>query len=176
MKIAVAGIGYVGLANAILLAQHNDVTLVDVVQAKVDLINNQCSPLSDPEIETYLAQVPLKLKATTDSRVAYGEADCVVIATPTDYDPEGNYFDVSSVEQVIAQAAELNPTAVIVIKSTVPVGFSEAISEKYHARILFSPEFLREGRALYDNLYPARIIVGAPKGVHITLTNTPCYC
>ena len=153
-----------GLANAILLAQHNDVTLVDIVQVRVDLINARRSPLSDTEIENYLAQVPLQLKATTDSRAAYSEADCVVIATPTDYDAEGKHFDVSSVEQVVAQTLEVNQDAVIVIKSTVPVGFTEAISEKYHAKILFSPEFLREGRALYDNLYPSRIIVGSPKG------------
>ena len=163
MNITVAGIGYVGLANAILLAQNNEVTAVDVVQSKVDKINAKRSPLADREIEAYLAEKPLKLTATTDGASAYRNADFVIISTPTNYDPVKNYFDTSTVESVIEQVMEVNPHAIMVIKSTVPVGFTLSVRERYGSEnILFSPEFLREGRALYDNLYPSRIIVGAP--------------
>ena len=163
MKIAIAGTGYVGLANAILLAQHNDVTAVDVVQSKVDQINAKKSPLSDPEIEDYLAHKPLRLTATMDGDGAYRDADFVIVSTPTNYDPVKNYFDTSSVESVVRQVMAVNPDAVIVIKSTVPVGYTLSLRDKLACRrLLFSPEFLREGRALYDNLYPSRIIVGAP--------------
>ena len=163
MKIAIAGTGYVGLANAVLLAQHNTVRAVDLVQAKVDRINAKKSPLADPEIEEYLATRELDLVATTDGESAYRDADFVIVSTPTNYDPAKNYFDTSSVETVIQQVMTLNPEAIIVVKSTVPVGFTMSIREKYGCdNIIFSPEFLREGKALYDNLYPSRIIVGAP--------------
>lgn len=163
MKIAIAGTGYVGLANAVLLSQHNDVTAVDLAQEKVDLINAKQSPLADPEIQDYLANRPLRLTATTDGDAAYREADYVIISTPTNYDPVKNYFDTSSVEAVIQQVMAVNPKSIMVIKSTVPVGYTLSIREKMHSdNIIFSPEFLREGRALYDNLYPSRIIVGAP--------------
>ena len=163
MKITIAGAGYVGLANAVLLSQHNDVTAVDLAQEKVDLINAKQSPLADPEIQDYLANCPLRLTATTDGDAAYREADYVIISTPTNYDPVKNYFDTSSVEAVIQQVMAVNPKSIMVIKSTVPVGYTLSIREKMHSdNILFSPEFLREGRALYDNLYPSRIIVGAP--------------
>ena len=163
MKIAIAGTGYVGLANAVLLSQHNEVTAVDLVREKVDLINARKSPLADREIEEYLATRPLHLTATTDGDAAYREADYVIISTPTNYDPVKNYFDTSSVEAVIRQVMAVNPNAMMVIKSTVPVGYTLAVREKYGCdNILFSPEFLREGRALYDNLYPSRIIMGAP--------------
>lgn len=163
MKIAIAGTGYVGLANAVLLSQHNDVTAVDLAQEKVDLINAKQSPLADPEIQDYLANRPLRLTATTDGDAAYREADYVIISTPTNYDPVKNYFDTSSVEAVIQQVMAVNPKPIMVIKSTVPVGYTLSIREKMHSdNIIFSPEFLREGRALYDNLYPSRIIVGAP--------------
>ena len=165
VKIAIAGTGYVGLANAILLAQHNEVTAVDLVQAKVDQINAKKSPLADPEIEDYLAHKPLHLTATTDGDAAYRDADFVVVSTPTNYDPVKNYFDTSSVESAVRQVMAVNPNAVIVIKSTVPVGYTLSLRDKLSCkRLLFSPEFLREGRALYDNLYPSRIIVGAPEG------------
>ena len=165
MKIAIAGTGYVGLANAILLAQHNQVTAVDLVKEKVALINARKSPLADPEIEDYLAHRPLNLTATTDRDVAYRDADFVIVSTPTNYDPSKNYFDTSSVESVVRQVMAVNPHAAIVIKSTVPVGYTLSLREKLScSRLLFSPEFLREGRALYDNLYPSRIIVGAPEG------------
>ncbi|WNX83429.1 nucleotide sugar dehydrogenase [Agathobaculum sp. NTUH-O15-33] len=161
MNIAIAGTGYVGIANAILLAQHNEVTAVDLVRAKVDLINAKRSPLADPEIEEYLSEKSLNLTATTDSKSAYRTADFVVICTPTNYDPVKNYFDTSSVETVIAEVLAVNPKAIMVIKSTVPVGFTIWAHKKFDSKnILFSPEFLREGRALYDNLYPSRIIVG----------------
>jgi UDPglucose 6-dehydrogenase len=161
MKIAVAGLGYVGLSNAVLLAQHNKVTAVDILKEKVDLINNKKSPIADPEIQEYLATKNLDLAATTDFAAAYGDANFIIICTPTDYDPKKDYFDTSSVETVIEQSLSLNPDAVIVIKSTVPVGYAESAIRKYNTkRILFSPEFLREGKALYDNLYPSRIIVG----------------
>lgn len=163
MKIAIAGTGYVGLANAVLLSQKNQVVAVDLVQEKVDQINARKSPLADREIEEYLATKPLQLTAITDGEVAYRGADYVIISTPTNYDPVKNYFDTSSVEAVIRQVMAVNPNAVMVIKSTVPVGYTASLREKYGCEsILFSPEFLREGRALYDNLYPSRIIVGTP--------------
>lgn len=163
MKIAIAGTGYVGLANAVLLAQKNTVTAVDLVQAKVDMINAGQSPLSDPEIENYLKNKELNLVATTEGENAYRDADFVIVSTPTNYDPQKNYFDTSSVEAVIKQVMKVNPSAIIIIKSTVPVGFTMSIREMMNCdNIIFSPEFLREGKALYDNLYPSRIIVGAP--------------
>ena len=163
MKIAIAGTGYVGLSNAILLAQYNEVTAVDLLQEKVDLINAKKSPIVDREISQYLAEKALHLVATTDGASAYQKADFVIVATPTNYDTETNYFDTSSVESVIEQVLSLNDRCVIIVKSTVPVGYTKQLRARYHTnRILFSPEFLREGRALYDNLYPSRIIVGMP--------------
>lgn len=163
MKIAVAGTGYVGLSMAILLAQHNTVKAVDVVQAKVDMINNKKSPIVDAEIEEYLATKKLDLEATTDGDSAYKDAELVIVSTPTNYDEKKNYFDTSSVESVISQVIAVNPDAIIIIKSTVPVGFTENARAEYCCdNILFSPEFLREGKALQDNLYPSRIIVGVP--------------
>ena len=164
MKIAVAGTGYVGLSLAVLLSQHHQVTAVDVAPDKVEKINCRQSPIQDAEIEQYLAEKALDLTATLDGDSAYREAEIVVISTPTNYDPKLNYFDTSSVESVIAQVNRVNPDAAIVIKSTIPVGYTEAISAKMGVRnVMFSPEFLREGRALYDNLYPSRIIVGAAR-------------
>ena len=163
MKIAVAGTGYVGLSIAVLLAQHNSVTAVDVIPAKVEQINKRFSPIADAEMEEYLSTKSLDLTATVDGDSAYRDADFIVISTPTNYDPEKNYFDTSSVESVIQQVIAVNPDAIMMIKSTLPVGFTEQARAKYHCdNILFSPEFLREGHALYDNLYPSRIIVGVP--------------
>lgn len=165
MKIAVAGTGYVGLSMAVLLAQNNEVTAVDIIPEKVDMINSKVSPIADKEIEHYLATKELNLVATTDGNSAYKNAELVIISTPTNYDPAKNYFDTSSVEKVIEQVMSVNPDAVMIIKSTVPVGYTESVRERFNCEnLLFSPEFLREGRALYDNLYPSRIIVGVPSG------------
>ena len=165
MKLAVAGTGYVGLSLAVLLAQHNDVTAVDILPEKVEKINRKQSPIVDAELEDYLQNRPLSLTATLDGDRAYRDAAFVLIAAPTNYDPNRNFFDTSAVESVIAQVLRVNPDAIMILKSTVPVGFTEQMRQKYGTEnLLFSPEFLREGRALYDNLYPSRIIVGCPKG------------
>lgn len=161
MKIAVAGVGYVGLSNAIILAQHNEVVALDIIQEKADMINAKISPIADKEIEEYLAEKELNLLATTDSEKAFKGAEFIIISTPTNYDEDKNYFDTSSVETVIEKVLDINPAATMVIKSTVPVGYTESVKAKYGTdNIMFSPEFLREGQALYDNLYPSRIIVG----------------
>lgn len=163
-RIAVAGTGYVGLSNAILLAQSNDVTAVDIIPAKVDMINDRKSPLIDAEIEDYLANRPLALTATLDAAAAYSSADYVFVSTPTNYDPKMNYFDTSSVDSVIESVLAVNKNAVIVVKSTVPVGYTEQARRRFsYDNIIFTPEFLREGRALYDCLYPSRVIIGAEK-------------
>ena len=168
-RIAVAGTGYVGLSLATLLAQHNHVTAVDVIPEKVDLINHRRSPIQDEYIEKYLAEKPLDLTATLDGRKAYSDAEFVIIAAPTNYDPVRNYFDTSHVEEVIDLVLEVNPSAVMVIKSTIPVGYCRSLYVKYwkqglrRLNLIFAPEFLRESKALYDNLYPSRIIVGIPK-------------
>lgn len=184
LKIAVAGTGYVGLSIATLLSQNHDVVAVDVVKEKVDMINNRKSPIQDEYIEKYLAEKPLRLSATLDGRKAYADADFVVIAAPTNYDPVKNYFDTSHVEEVIDLVLEVNPDAVMVIKSTIPVGYTRSLYVKYALQflykpelkgkkfnLLFSPEFLRESKALYDNLYPSRIIVGYPKLININDSN-----
>ena len=164
-KIAVAGTGYVGLSIATLLSQHHQVTAVDVISEKVDLINQRKSPIQDEYIEMYLAEKALNLTATLDGEAAYRDADFVVIAAPTNYDPVKNYFDTSHVEEVIELVMRVNPKAIMVIKSTIPVGYTESVRKRFHSdNIIFSPEFLRESKALYDNLYPSRIIVGRPEG------------
>ena len=175
MKIEVAGTGYVGLSIAVLLSQHNEVKAVDIIPEKVDLINNRKSPIQDKEIEEYLSTKKLKLEATLDGAAAYKDADLVVIAAPTNYDPQKNYFDTSAVEAVIELVMKHNKDAYMIIKSTVPVGYTKSVREKYQTdKILFSPEFLRESKALYDNLYPSRIIVGTDmedeKSVHAAKT------
>ena len=169
IQVAVAGTGYVGLSIATLLAQHHQVTAVDVIPEKVDLINNKKSPIQDEYIEKFLAEKQLNLTATLDGKKAYADADFVVVAAPTNYDPVKNYFDTSHVEEVIDLVLEVNPDAVMVIKSTIPVGYTESLYQKYGyaMKLLFSPEFLRESKALYDNLFPSRIIVGSPKRIEV---------
>ncbi len=164
MKIAVVGIGYVGLSNAVLLSQHYKVMALDIVEEKVEMLNRRQSPIQDEMIQEYLQNKDLNFEATTDVEAALKDSSYVIIATPTDYDPVKNFFDTATVEQVIENVLKIVPEAMIVIKSTVPVGYTEEVRERYQCdHIIFSPEFLREGKALYDNLYPSRIIIGVPK-------------